>query len=304
MFKGKRFRKLKLFAATLIGCAAVAAVVAVLVATFLRAQEARHRQICANNLRQIGVAFKMYAEDWDGRYPQSQIDDRNPDDIKVTAFFFNGRAMFPEYLKDASPLVCPSDSGGVEAFESGCWNLNGDPTQPFVPESFSGLSYVYFPWVTTSDEEFEAMAMYVSTKLEPALALTPPNLEAVGRDMILLGTGWEGKGNAGGDSLYRLREGIGRFLITDIEGMPGPGRGARPERKIPVMMDWICAYTTRVYTTTDLPELPELPKFPPNELDRIPGGANVLFLDGHVEFLKYLGGYPVTPQVSFYLSDI
>ena len=32
----------------------------------------------------------------------------------------------------------------------------------------------------------------------------------------------------------------------------------------------------------------------PADYNHVPGGSNVLYLDGHVEFQKYPGEYPVT----------
>jgi len=36
-----------------------------------------------------------------------------------------------------------------------------------------------------------------------------------------------------------------------------------------------------------------------DEFNHIPGGCNVLYLDGHVEFLKYPGKFPVTPYFAY-----
>ncbi|NLT60446.1 MAG: hypothetical protein GXX88_07375, partial [Candidatus Hydrogenedentes bacterium] len=33
------------------------------------------------------------------------------------------------------------------------------------------------------------------------------------------------------------------------------------------------------------------------EFNHVPGGCNVLYMDGHVEFIKYPGKFPVTPQI-------
>jgi prepilin-type processing-associated H-X9-DG protein len=80
----------------------------------------------------------------------------------------------------------------------------------------------------------------------------------------------EGLGNAGGDTVYRLREGIERFFITDINN---PGASAESQSTIWIMHDAVS---------------PVIRNF-----NHVPGGANVLYLDGHVAFVKYPGPPPV-----------
>jgi len=63
---------------------------------------------------------------------------------------------------------------------------------------------------------------------------------------------------------YRLREGIERFFVTDINN---PAGSAMAQSELPVMWDII---SSRTY-----------------DFNHIPGGSNVLFMDGHVEFIRY-----------------
>jgi prepilin-type processing-associated H-X9-DG protein len=87
-----------------------------------------------------------------------------------------------------------------------------------------------------------------------------------------------GYGNGGGDTVYRLREGIERFLITDINN---PAASAVAQSSVFILMD-------RIATAV-------------GSFNHIPGGANVLYMDGHVEFIKYQeknGRAPVIGTVS------
>ena len=68
----------------------------------------------------------------------------------------------------------------------------------------------------------------------------------------------------GGDTIYRLREGIERFLITDINN---PAATARAQSNIPVMWDHL---TAQIKGST-----------------HVPAGMNVLYMDGHVTFAHY-----------------
>jgi len=68
------------------------------------------------------------------------------------------------------------------------------------------------------------------------------------------------------DTVFRLREGIERALITDINN---PGASSRAQSAIFIMWD----ITSR--TASDF--------------NHVPGGSNVLYLDGHVDFIRYPG---------------
>ncbi len=70
---------------------------------------------------------------------------------------------------------------------------------------------------------------------------------------------------------YRLREGIERFFITDINN---PAASTKAQTEIAVMYD---------HVETDV-----------RSYNHVPGGGNVLYMDGHVEFLKYPSTYPVS----------
>jgi prepilin-type N-terminal cleavage/methylation domain-containing protein/prepilin-type processing-associated H-X9-DG protein len=71
-----------------------------------------------------------------------------------------------------------------------------------------------------------------------------------------------GTGNS--ENILRLRDGIERFLITDINN---PGAAEAAQSTLIVTWDIIA---------TDI-----------NSFNHVPGGTNIQFLDGHVEFRKY-----------------
>lgn len=76
-------------------------------------------------------------------------------------------------------------------------------------------------------------------------------------------------------SVYRLREGVERFLITDINN---PGASAVAQSEVFVMMD--------AYGSTDRTDYVSI-------FNHLPGGCNVLYMDGHVEYLKYQSKPPM-----------
>ena len=82
--------------------------------------------------------------------------------------------------------------------------------------------------------------------------------------------------------VYRLREGIERFYITDINN---PAASAVAQSQLPVSWD-IVATEVSWY-------------------NHIPGGSNVLYMDGHVEFVKYPSDrYPVTEEFAILCEEI
>jgi len=74
-----------------------------------------------------------------------------------------------------------------------------------------------------------------------------------------------------------LREGIERFLITNVADA---GSSAKGQSEMPIMLDMIG-------TGVGIPYF-----------NHAPGGCNTLFLDGHVEFIKYPGKGPVTETLA------
>ena len=72
-----------------------------------------------------------------------------------------------------------------------------------------------------------------------------------------------------GVTIYRLREGIERFMITDINN---PAGSAKAQSEISVM--WDMAWTPLASDGWSY-------------FNHVPGGGNVLYMDGHVEFLRY-----------------
>ena len=100
----------------------------------------------------------------------------------------------------------------------------------------------------------------------------------------------------GPDVAYHLREGVERFLITDINN---PAAGSQAQSAIPSMCDaWGVVKKTNGLDTA----ISAIPAF-----NHVPGGANVLFMDGHVAFQRYSatgGVFPVQSYGSPYVQKV
>ncbi len=282
---------------------------AILLPALARARESARRASCQNNLKQFGTIFAMYAGENKGDYPPpAPYGSVRTDGLSSPLFESpHGASIVPNYLADPAIAECPSDSGadpgwvsvgprvppGGIVFER--WQKDALQAQDMISYDYYlcaelARSYMYKGYLAANAAEY--YGIWGAKSVNPImgdvaiLGHTTVRVKDYTEDLPMEPPPWPpwvpappvATGTFGSDAVVRIRQGAERFYITDVNN---PAAAGFSESNLAIMWD---TFGSSAFTDNDAGGL---------AFNHVPGGSNVLYMDGHVTYVRYPSKFPM-----------
>jgi prepilin-type processing-associated H-X9-DG protein len=212
------------------------------------------------------LVFGLYAAQNNSLLPS--IDDRKNN------FMFDANLVCPDYLTDTEILICPS---GPNYEPEKAFRLNSPDDHPgfhegdMHPDCVTDASYCYLGWQVRNDEEAKAF-LEIYDKLAP---------EDYGKDIV---------DPEDGTVLFpalRFEESLAQNGMSASEEEAETAEGMYDPVEDPSLIPVIWDTPTTNYAN----------------MSHVPLGGNVLYLDGHIEHIKFGEKFPVTEIMARLLDE-
>ena len=237
---------------TLIELLVVIAIIAILASilfpVFAQARDKARQASCLSNMKQLGLAYNMYSQDYDGALMQTTAEHPN---LKIHWSY-----VAQPYVKNIGIFVCPSDPAPVTPKTPCVAGMNvGIDCDAQVPKFSYVNNYNVIPahdWIPVAESAFETPANLIVLG-ERRAKLNNPKAKAIGQ--------W--KGTSGFIGTSGVSTGSGQVCPNDTY-------------RFATLSD----AQAGLLGTSDKPEIVRV------NWERHNGGSNYTFADGHAKWFK------------------
>lgn len=243
----------------LVVIAIIAILAAVLFPVFASAREKARQTACASNMKQLGLAFVQYQQDFDETNPPG------------SNWYGQGNGwagqLYP-YVQSLAVFVCPSDATSVTPVVSYGYNNNiVTPTGPSAPVAYPISKYA----ATSKTILLFEVANCGATTATPPFSISGPQFTSTG-DVRTTGSptrpydGWSPAGHGVGNVQWELN-----------------GYNANPSGSAPLLQ---YAMGMPIFASTTPTVVPGFTSYFTGQFGRHQDGATYVFADGHAKWLK------------------